>query len=55
VKRTGGVTTDRSGIFGTLKAKWLGLARTEAEQSLFRRIRAAFDPSGTLNPNILPR
>ncbi|HEV3381926.1 MAG TPA: FAD-binding oxidoreductase [Trebonia sp.] len=50
----GGSISAEHGI-GTLKAKWLSLARTEAEQTLFKRIRAAFDPSATLNPNILPR
>jgi FAD/FMN-containing dehydrogenase len=40
---------------GALKAQWLPLARTDAERALFARIRSALDPSGTLNPNILPR
>jgi FAD linked oxidases, C-terminal domain len=40
---------------GALKAPWLRLARTEAERALFARIRSALDPSGTLNPNVLPR
>jgi FAD/FMN-containing dehydrogenase len=40
---------------GALKAPWLELARTPAERALFARIRAAFDPLGTLNPHILPR
>jgi hypothetical protein len=31
------------------------LARTEAERGLFARIRGALDPSGTLNPHVLPR
>ena len=26
-----------------------------AERALFARIRSAFDPAGTLNPNVLPR
>ncbi|HWG01821.1 MAG TPA: FAD-binding oxidoreductase [Trebonia sp.] len=54
VASLGGSISAEHGI-GTLKARWLGLARTEAEQSLFRRIRAAFDTSGTLNPHVLPR
>jgi hypothetical protein len=29
--------------------------RAAAERALFARIRSAFDPSGTLNPNVLPR
>lgn len=40
---------------GALKAKWLDLARTKEEQDLFRRIRAALDPAGILNPHVLPR
>ena len=40
---------------GALKAQWLPLARPDAERALFARIRSAFDPSGTLNPNVLPR
>jgi FAD/FMN-containing dehydrogenase len=40
---------------GVLKGRWLDLARSPAEQALFARIRAAFDPAGTLNPGILPR
>ena len=41
-------------VIGVLKAKWLSLARTDGEQALFRRIRAALDPSGILNPHVLP-
>ncbi|MCL2583028.1 MAG: FAD-binding oxidoreductase, partial [Streptosporangiales bacterium] len=40
---------------GALKARWLDLARTPAEQAVFRRIRHAFDPAGILNPHVLPR
>lgn len=40
---------------GALKARWLDLARTPAEQALFRRIRHALDPAGILNPHVLPR
>lgn len=39
---------------GALKARWLPLARTEAERGLFARIRSALDPAGTLNPHVLP-
>jgi FAD/FMN-containing dehydrogenase len=39
---------------GALKAPWLPLARSDAERALFARIRAAFDPSGTLNPHVFP-
>ena len=50
----GGSISAEHGI-GALKAPWLALARTPAERALFTRIRAAFDPSGTLNPHVLPR
>lgn len=49
----GGSISAEHGI-GALKAKWLRLARTEGEQALFRRIRAALDPPGILNPHVLP-
>jgi hypothetical protein len=54
VASLGGSISAEHGI-GALKAPWLELARTPAERALFARIRAAFDPSGTLNPHILPR
>ena len=54
VASLGGSISAEHGI-GALKARWLPLARSEAELALFARIRAAFDPSGTLNPNVLPR
>jgi FAD/FMN-containing dehydrogenase len=54
VASLGGSISAEHGI-GALKAPWLPLARTEAERALFARIRSALDPSGTLNPNVLPR
>jgi FAD/FMN-containing dehydrogenase len=54
VASLGGSISAEHGI-GALKAQWLGLARTAAERSLFARIRAALDPTGTLNPHVLPR
>jgi len=54
VAELGGSISAEHGI-GVLKGRWLGLARSPAEQQLFARIRAAFDPAGTLNPGILPR
>ena len=50
----GGSISAEHGI-GALKARWLPLARSESERALFARIRSALDPSGTLNPHILPR
>jgi FAD/FMN-containing dehydrogenase len=54
VASLGGSISAEHGI-GALKARWLPLARSEAERALFARIRAAFDPAGTLNPHVLPR
>jgi FAD/FMN-containing dehydrogenase len=54
VASLGGSISAEHGI-GALKARWLPLARTDAERGLFARIRSAFDPAGTLNPNVLPR
>ena len=54
VASLGGSISAEHGI-GALKAPWLPLARTDAERALFARIRSALDPSGTLNPNVLPR
>jgi FAD/FMN-containing dehydrogenase len=54
VASLGGSISAEHGI-GALKAQWLGLARTAEERALFARIRSALDPSGTLNPNVLPR
>jgi FAD/FMN-containing dehydrogenase len=54
VASLGGSISAEHGI-GALKARWLPLARTEAERRLFGRIRSALDPAGTLNPNVLPR
>src|SRR3984957_5432225 len=54
VASLGGSISAEHGI-GALKARWLDLARTPAEQMLFTRIRHALDPAGTLNPYVLPR
>jgi FAD/FMN-containing dehydrogenase len=54
VASLGGSISAEHGI-GALKARWLGLARSDAERALFARIRAALDPAGTLNPHVLPR
>jgi FAD/FMN-containing dehydrogenase len=54
VASLGGSISAEHGI-GALKARWLPLARSDAERSLFARIRSALDPSGTLNPHVLPR
>lgn len=54
VASLGGSISAEHGI-GALKARWLSLARSDSERMLFTRIRSALDPSGTLNPHILPR
>jgi FAD/FMN-containing dehydrogenase len=54
VASLGGSISAEHGI-GALKARWLPLARSESERALFASIRAALDPSATLNPNVLPR
>ncbi len=53
VASLGGSISAEHGI-GALKARWLPLARSAAELSLFGRLRAAFDPAGILNPHVLP-
>lgn len=50
----GGSISAEHGI-GALKAPWLRLVRSESERRLFMKIRSALDPSGTLNPHVLPR
>jgi FAD/FMN-containing dehydrogenase len=54
VASLGGSISAEHGI-GALKARWLSLARSESELALFARIRSALDPSGMLNPHVLPR
>lgn len=54
VASLGGSISAEHGI-GALKSRWLPLVRSAAEQGLFARIRAAFDPAGILNPHVLPR
>jgi FAD/FMN-containing dehydrogenase len=49
VREVGGSVSAEHGI-GTLKKKWLGHARTEAEIALMRTLKAALDPDGLLNP-----
>jgi len=50
---TGGLRLPGDHGIGALKARWLPLARTQAERALFGRIRSALDPTATLNPNVL--
>ena len=49
VRELGGSVSAEHGI-GTLKKKWLGHARSEAEIALMRTLKAALDPDHLLNP-----
>ena len=48
----GGSISAEHGI-GTAKRSWLSLNRSDAEIRAFRAIKAALDPHGILNPNVL--
>jgi FAD/FMN-containing dehydrogenase len=48
----GGSISSEHGV-GRAKAPWLGLSRSPAEIDVMRAIKAAFDPSGLLNPGVL--
>jgi FAD/FMN-containing dehydrogenase len=48
----GGSISAEHGI-GTAKRPWLHLNRTPSEIATFRAIKAALDPAGILNPNVL--
>jgi FAD/FMN-containing dehydrogenase len=52
VAERGGSISAEHGI-GTAKRRWVHLSRTEAELAAFRSIKAALDPAGILNPNVL--
>jgi len=52
VARYRGSISAEHGI-GTAKKPWLHLNRSETEIATFRAIKAAFDPNGILNPNVL--
>ena len=52
VASLGGSISAEHGV-GTAKKEWLHLVRSEAEIVAFRRIKAALDPAGIMNPNCL--
>jgi FAD/FMN-containing dehydrogenase len=52
VARRGGSISAEHGI-GTAKREFLHLVRSPAEIDAFRRLKAALDPAGILNPNVL--
>lgn len=49
VRELGGTVSAEHGI-GMLKRRWLGHSRSPEEIATMRRLRAAFDPAGILNP-----
>jgi len=52
VAEHGGSISAEHGI-GRAKRHWLHLVRSDAEITAFRRIKAALDPTGLLNPGVL--
>ncbi|GAB1689932.1 FAD-binding oxidoreductase [Krasilnikovia sp. M28-CT-15] len=52
VARRRGSISSEHGV-GRAKARWLSLSRSDAEVAAMRRIKAALDPAGTLNPGVL--
>jgi FAD/FMN-containing dehydrogenase len=49
--RRGSISSEHG--VGRAKARWLSLSRSDAEIAAMRRIKAALDPAGTLNPGVL--
>lgn len=52
VLELGGSISAEHGV-GVAKTPWLRLARSAAELEVMRRVRAALDPGGVLNPGVL--
>jgi FAD/FMN-containing dehydrogenase len=48
----GGSISAEHGV-GRAKRRWLGLSRSPEEIAVMRRIKAALDPDGILNPGVL--
>ncbi|HEX8580869.1 MAG TPA: FAD-linked oxidase C-terminal domain-containing protein, partial [Acidimicrobiales bacterium] len=48
----GGSTGAEHGV-GTAKRRWLALDRSPADLAAMRAVKAALDPAGILNPNVL--
>jgi FAD/FMN-containing dehydrogenase len=49
--RRGSISSEHG--VGRAKAHWLSLSRSDTEVAAMRRIKAALDPAGTLNPGVL--
>jgi FAD/FMN-containing dehydrogenase len=54
VARHDGSISAEHGI-GRAKAPWIGLGRSATDLDMMSSIRAALDPTGLLNPHVLPR
>src|SRR4029077_11502964 len=52
IARCGGNVSSEHGV-GTRKRDYMSMARTEADIAAMRAVKAAFDPSGCLNPAVL--
>jgi FAD/FMN-containing dehydrogenase len=52
VARLGGSISSEHGV-GRAKTEWLHLSRTPVEIGAMRRVKAALDPAGLLNPGVL--
>src|SRR5258705_441546 len=52
ITRCGGNVSSEHGV-GTRKRDYVSMSRTEADISAMRAVKAAFDPSGYLNPAVL--
>jgi len=52
IARWGGNVGSEHGV-GTRKRDYMSMSRTEADIAAMRAVKAAFDPSGYLNPAVL--
>jgi FAD/FMN-containing dehydrogenase len=52
IARSGGNVSSEHGV-GTRKRDYVSMSRTEADIAAMRAVKAAFDPSGYLNPAVL--
>jgi FAD/FMN-containing dehydrogenase len=52
IARSGGNVSSEHGV-GTRKRDYVSMSRTEADIAAMRAVKAAFDPTGYLNPAVL--